>query len=45
MVCFFHEKACKGTTKNANEQIFLKKMYFWTKKKCSYTVLSDRNFG
>ena len=32
MVCFFHEKACKGTTKNAHEQIFFKKNVFLDKK-------------
>ena len=32
MVCLLHEKACKGTTKNAHGQIFLEKNVFLYKK-------------
>ena len=44
MVCFFHEKACKGTTKNAYVQIFDEKVYFLSPKAALKAALSKMRF-
>ena len=41
MVCLLHEKARKGTTKNANTQFFLEKNAFLHKKSADLLHLTN----
>ena len=43
MVCLLHEKARKGTTKNAHGQIFFEKNIFFDKKVRFLKIAPHRN--